>query len=548
MTPGTSEAQAAAGFLATHSEALRAAEHSGDLELRESWSLPAMDGSFVAYGYQQFYHGREVEGSDIRVIVKRGTLNRVTFAAARLAGTPTSGSEYPVMPSEAARMIVQTQSGFENLTIESPPEVVVLLGSNRRPDAWVWRVRARDGESRFPLRRTFFVDTVSPRIVKRDDLFSHLGPPTTGSVSALGMPIESPLYPYRNNSNDLVTHTIPGIRVTGQSGGNSGFTYTNVAGNFTLNVGSSSQSITLSSTFSTNAQWYKVEDLGTVDPPPPPHYLASSVGTAVGDDVSLALADSSWEEQFRVAQVDTVITAHRSRTFFVQYLSATAAGLARRVYIYSNAPSGVSYCNALAADDGTNYLMAFPRAGGGCWNNGNHSAAAHEYGHIALYMLHSGFPISTGFHEGFADTFGNLVNDDSVQGRAVRTNGGNLRDSPIENWVNCQYGAPDTAYCGCLPHKGAPLLSGPWLRITNDLKSYYGTTTGLERSRSLLGLWTLATVGGDGAQDCDNPHAGNLAELLGLPQTETEQQAEAEWDIFCRAFGAHNMYVESGCP
>lgn len=298
------------------------------------------------------------------------------------------------------------------------------------------------------------------------------------------MPAEYPWLPYMEDTNDLVNHAVPAIRVAGQIGGNSAHTFTDVNGQFSLSFGSTGQGILITSTFATNAQWYTVVDLEPAQVPE--HYLSASASESVGDEVPLLLADSSWDEEYRVAQVDPVVTAQRARSFFIQYMSSTTSQLNRRVFIYPNAASGVSPCNALAQDDGTNYVMAFPRKGGGCWNNGNHSAVAHEFGHVTLYMLHSGFPNGTPFQEGFADTYGNLLNNDSVQGREmVIATGGNLRDDPLETWVRCQYplGENETDYCGCLPHKGAPLLSGPWLRITNGFKSYYGASTGLEQAR-----------------------------------------------------------------
>ncbi len=551
MTPGMSEAQAAAGFLATHSEALRAAEHSGDLELRESWSLPAMDGSFVAYGYQQLYHGREVEGSDIRVVVKRGTLNRVTFAAARLAGTPTSGSEYPVMPSEAARMIVQTQSGFENLTIESPPEVVVLLGSNRRPDAWVWRVRTRQGKGPMASRRTFFVDTVSPRIIWRQEHFANFDPPTTGSVSAPGRPIGAPWHPYRDDSGNLVSQTIPGLRVEGVINENLAHTLTNASGQFSLTFGSTNQTIDLSASFAGRGQWYIVRTES--DPNVPHEWLSASAQTVVGDNEPLTLSNGNMSEEFRVAQVDTVLAANRCRSFFMTYISDTHSSLANPLYIYPNHETYANPCNGHASNGVVSYSIALSPKNTSCgqWNNGSHSSFAHEYGHVALFMLHGSFNIYfSGFHEGFGDTFGNLLNDDTVQGREHKIGGGNIRDDPTETYIDCDYpaGSNHQTYCNCEEHAAGQLLSGPWVRISNALKSYYGSSAGLARARVLFGQWAVATLGGDGIEFCDSPHSGNLAELLGLPQPGTEQQAEAEWSIFCAAFAEHNMFVESGCP
>src|SRR4029079_14056828 len=101
-------------------------------------------------------------------------------------------------------------------------------------------------------------------------------------------------------------------------------------------------------------------------------------------------------------------------------------------------------------------------------------AAAHEYGHIALAMLGD---YANAFHEGYADTYGNMLNDDSVQGRSHYGDGQSVGDDPTSSLINCQYPllSSTSSRCDCgESHAAGQLLSGPWVRIRNSLKSTYG--------------------------------------------------------------------------
>jgi len=538
MTPGVTAARAAADFLEHHG---RAYGSSGELQFRELWSTPARDGRFTVFAYRQQIRGKDVDGSVIRVKVKSDEgVFRVDYAAGRVAGEPTQGSEIPLVPAQIAADFVRLQPGYGTLAIVGEPELVVLRGTGERTDSWCWRVTAQSGAAEIAPNRTYFVDTSLPRIAYVRDNLKHFDPPTTGSVEAEGMPAAYPWIPYQGNSGDLVTHRIPGIRVNGTTSTASGHAFANSAGEFSLAVGQTNQSIAIDTTVSQQAQWYRVFTYEK-----DPQFIAASAQATVGDTVPLPLFNTNMTEERRVAQADTVVTANRGRAFFIQYISSTVSGLTYIVNILPNDSIFAPPCNGYAFPGSSSYAMGFAPSSSfaGCWNFGSHSVAAHEYGHVALFMLDDALNFHYGFHEGFADTFGNMLNDDSVQGRQHYTSGSNFREDPTSSGINCQYplSSNSSSPCDCdMPHKAGQLLSGPWVRIRTQLKSYYGSSAGLEYARVLFGNWTLVTLGGD--DGCLSAHPGTLAEVLSVTESAVEQQ------IICCAFAAHSMTGDCSCP
>jgi hypothetical protein len=536
MTSGATEAAAAATFLNEHGAAFGGQAATGSPEVRELWNMPSADGRFVAYAYRQRIRGKDVDGSDIRIKVRRGIVPRVDFASARLAGEPTAGSETPVLTAQVASLVAQALSGASGLVIEGDPQLVVLRGTSRRPDTWCWRLETRVGDTQSPKRTTYYIDTTSPRIVHVRNNF-HNWDTTPGTVQGAGTSHAYPILPYQGAGSTLVTHGIPGIRVDGTVGLQSAHTYTDQDGDFALNLGDPNQSLLVSSTFAQPAQWYRVY-YGIS-----PEYIQDSELTKVGSTVPLVLGNSSIAEERRVAQVDTVVTANRARNFFMNYISSAASQLSYQLVIFPNQAIG-GVCNGAAGwvtSPTPLHWMAFapqtaPGAGA-CWNFGTHSWAAHEYGHVALYTLDIA-EADGAFQEGYADTYANMLNDDSVQGRGQRVDGTTIREDPTSTAINCQYpiSSHTTTYCTCDAHNAGQLLSGPWVRIRNGLKSYYGSSAGLEYARVLFGHWTLVTMGGD--EDCSPAHPGVLAEVMSVTESAVEL------NLIQSSFAAHGIEVE----
>src|SRR5262249_13050449 len=152
------------------------------------WSSPSSDGDSVVFAYTQKIRGKPVEGSHIRIRVRRAAVLRVDYASARLSGEPTVGTEQPTLTADAARILAIVSGSPEGFVIDDTPELAVLRGNARRPDAWCWRIAAHEGAGPRTRSRTYFVDTASPRIVQIQDHSWGIDPPTTGAVGAVGTP------------------------------------------------------------------------------------------------------------------------------------------------------------------------------------------------------------------------------------------------------------------------------------------------------------------------------------------------------------------------
>jgi hypothetical protein len=161
-------------------------------------------------------------------------------------------------------------------------------------------------------------------------------------------------------------------------------------------------------------------------------------------------------------------------------------------------------------------------------------------GHVALEILEVDRAAYPGFDEGYGDTYSFMVNDNSVFGPSQFINGDNMRDDPTSSNVNCQYpltySGNQTLVCNCSEgHLSGPLLSGPWVRIKTALKSYYGSTTGLQYARELFGSWSLVTMGGDDSV-CHSAFPGTLLEVWDLASAGVQR------DIVCAAFLSHSIH------
>jgi hypothetical protein len=538
MTAGLTERAAADSFLSEHGAAFGV--QSLDAELL--WESDERHERMRVFAYRQQVRGKEVDGSIIRVKVRREAVPRVDYAAARLAGEPTAGAEHPIVPAALATMLVQAQPGYGTLVPAGEPELVVLRGNRHRPDTWCWRVPTETPNETLREPRTFFVDTATGGIAYvRNEFFGLMTDTTSGTVEAPGMPTAYPWTPYTGDPGDLVTHRIPGIRVKGTTSGGSAHTFTDGNGQFVLSHGSLNDPMTLEASASLQGEWYWMSDFSGL-------YIQDSVATTVGSTESLSLVNSFQSVEYKTAQADVIVSSHRAREFFIDYVSSTATGLTYPVYLYPNYTGET--CNAYAYAGPGYWMMLFTPSNSiatkPCFNFGSHSAVGHEYGHIALAMVDSAFAAFPSFHEGYADTYGNMLNDDSVQARGHYMNGDSVRDDPTASHINCQYPIPSntTTACYCdeyAPHAAGQLLSGPWVRIRNSFKSYYGSSTGLETARDAFGAWSLVTIGGD--DDCGSAHGGTLIEVISVVDESLPTQT-----MVCNAFAQHSITCLSCCP
>ncbi len=554
MTPGTSEAQAAAGFLAQHGSLFGGTFTDHEPEVRQLWSVTAKDESFTSFAYRQLIRGREVEGSDIRIKVKGGTIARVDYAAARIAGEPTAGSENPYLTAEAASLFVRMWSGIENLVVQGTPEEVVLRGEGQRPDAWCWRVNARIGENASAAYRTYFVDTAMPRVMYvQNNEFNcaaprNIDPPTTGTVTGYGTSMAAPYRPYQGSGSTLVLHPIPGIKVYATDV--DAATNTDDAGSFSF---SPSVSLTGVSTrfgdVSDQSEWYYFFTFAS----PSAELLSASSSVSPGGHVDLELGNSGLTPEERVAQVNAIVGAKRAMDFFANYIGDSLPRFSLVMRLNPNNSSNLSPggCGGMTFNQfvtPNRFEMrlgrSFSNASGAMWNCASASVTAHEYGHAALFVLELSLGGNGAFHEGFGDVYASMLNDDAVFGREHNQDDSPIREDPTSSSINCQYpiACHTTTLCECEhSHSAGQLLSGPWVRIREGLKLEYGYTDGLEAARVLFTKWSIMTIGGS---YCDSAHAGTFAEVLSLAKDEGQEI------VITNAFHAHNIVLEDdvGCP
>ncbi len=381
MTPGLTESQAASSFLSDHGAVFGGPLQSGHIETSLRWSAPSPDGEFVAFAYRQNIRGKEVEGSDIRIKVHRQPFPRVDYAAGRLSGEPTLGSETPLLSSEVAGMIAQSLSGVGGLAIEEPPQIVALCGDGVRPDAWCWRVRTRQGEGASALRRTYFVDTAMPRILYVRKHFAGYQPPTTGLVVAPGTPLPDPnckYCPYKGPSTPLTYNTMPNVFVHAACNPIT-HGYSDWNGVYSFDFDPQTQSVVpmnvwLSYTGPEQLHvWTQPNGGGTSGSLQASGFVPVPEGLNFVLDNALILPEENREE-FGVAQADIFVTAGRARTFFRTYISNTASSLSKQVLLAPNEPSIArpQYCGAMS-DFGSFYSIqtaakstTYPRWNCGC--------------------------------------------------------------------------------------------------------------------------------------------------------------------------------------
>jgi hypothetical protein len=537
MTPGLTEEQAATTFLNDHGAVFGGPLSGGELETALEWSSVSPDGDFVVFAYTQKIRGKPVEGSHIRIRVKRGPVLRVDYASGRLSGEPTVGAEQPVLPADAARILAIASGSAEGFVVDGTPELIALRGNARRPDAWCWRVAAHEGAGPRERNRTYFVDTSSPRVVQVQDHSWGIDPPTTGVVGADGTPAAAPWLPY-GSAPSLTTHLMPGMLVTGVlSGGASASAYTDDTGTYSLSLGSSGQAIQVTGFLGDPGAWYQVYVPPSSPQNPPIEFISASGQTTVSSSLNLVLTDSVLSEEFRAAQSDAVFSLNRSRNFFMTYISSTASRLGLLVYIEPNSPIAGSY----TADLGSAFSVSFSQAAGDLRNFATHTAICHEYGHVALSILGISAADQRAFHEGFADSYSYMVNDTSVMGpQQTISTGAPIRPDPSSSAVDCQYPLGALSPCLCSdPYQAGQLLSGPWVRIRVAFEGFYGATTGLQYARKLFGKWALITIGGDDQCDSADPHTLHEVAVC----TKTSDQLS----MVCQAFSQHGITSQGDC-
>lgn len=567
MTSGLTEAQAAETFLAQHGELFggrfqgvgvgqaeggqgNAGPGEQQPEARQLWAITAKNNRFTSFAYTQYIRGKEVVGSTIRVKVRRGQvpgeIPRVDYAAARVAGEPTAGSETPILTAEAASLFVRLASGIAGLTIQGTPELVVLRGDIDRPDAWCWRVRTQSGEGAAASCLTFFVDSSAPRVLHTESDWSHANesrdPPTTGTVEAYGTSAVYPYLPYQPGVSSLSLHRIPFLRVTATVSPPSAHpapAYTNGDGEFAF--ASTIDLTAVSATFTATADpgtWYY-------------HFQGDVVSATQpclpGSHVQLVLDNASMSEEFRVAQVNAIINAQRAKGFFTSHISDSLVGLTFPMELVPNQPaSSPSECGGLGFYHAYDvYYMRLGASWGtstlGMYSCASPSIITHEYGHRAHRMLGLYDGVHAAWREGYSDSYAQVVLDDNVMGREQYKNGTAIRNDPTLDTVDCQWPLADPANgppCDCsVPHLAGQLLSGVWGHLRQEFKNEYGAVSGLLGARVVFGNWSLITIGTD---NCNSASTATLLEVLSAVSND-------DVPLVCNAFAEHSIFPVCDC-
>src|SRR5262245_25014441 len=155
MTPGARPAQAASLFLQQHSGAFGA----GALDLRPTWSSDLGNGRHTVFAYQQYLAKLPVEYGVARVLVLKGVVNRVVYAAASAATRPANGWAPMQVDAKTAVALVGAHEEYQHLPLFSAPQLVVYQGEGQ----WIepvrcWKLVAEQPNLNIRERYTFFVD------------------------------------------------------------------------------------------------------------------------------------------------------------------------------------------------------------------------------------------------------------------------------------------------------------------------------------------------------------------------------------------------------
>jgi hypothetical protein len=190
-------------------------------------------------------------------------------------------------------------------------------------------------------------------------------------------------------------------------------------------------------------------------------------------------------------------------------------------------------------------------------NSAYSSIIAHEYAHYALHDVRPAISFGA-FHEGFADAFHHLLNDDDVVGRDARHNpntgqGVHIRQPLV---ADCQYPLQmppnNQPSCRCdFVHQSGQLLSGAWLRILGDesagtgFRGVYGHAAGLEKARQLFIDWMLITTGTTTNCSTNDKHGASTATLIEVLQADDDDgdlsNGTPHCNLICAAFAAHGI-------
>jgi hypothetical protein len=516
MNSGATPDAAVAAFWDEHADAFGVT----NLELTLRWSNDVDWNKFTVFAYGQTLDGLPVEYSVGRVLVLNGEPNRVVYASGIFAQPPAAGFAADAVGAAQALASVQAMLLYRQLSIWSIPQLVVYAGTEAEmaggsfgPALHAWKFTGSNGDLADPMRRTFFVDAASGRLIAARNEVYHTD--VTGTVRGMATPGVRPDVA----SNAPVLTNVPEVRVRITGGGDA---FSDVNGAFTITNGGAA-AVTVTSTV-TEGLWSHVDNQAGAE---------ITASTSVTPPGPAALVFNSTPSAQNTAQVNALIHTNITHNFITDRSSWAGVNTAIPTNVNIN-----SQCNAFF--DPVAVSINFFLAGGGCVNSAYTTVVAHEYGHFVVQQL--GLQ-QGGFGEGFGDCLAVLIYNDPVIARDFYGPNVHIRDySP---------GQPEDPYpcpgsCGGEPHCCGETLGGLWWDIREQFGLAMGEPAGLDFARQLFVDWLQITGGGAGN---NSAHPQTAIEVLTVDDDDgTLLNGSPHYNTICTAFSAHSIPCPALAP
>lgn len=510
------------------------------LSLHYVWAKSLKGGAMTVFAYSQTRQGFPVYGALVRVLVKNEPVPQVVFASARVGDEPRGGIGEVAVSAQAAAGIAAI-NGY-GLARELPV-FVQLVRDIGRQDSWAWKVIT------YPIHGEVggyhvFVDAITGHILRTEPLIADAD--ATGTVRAYATPLN--WYPDLTtlSANVPVLTYLPAVKVTGPSVS----TMTDWTGVYVLSFSGPGTVATglgpTSASAGTYCWVYDWDGNGTYA-----GTALSGSGTVTPPAVRNFTLGPGPTIDYGVAQANAVVVLKEIYEFIYSYSSEIGdepAWMSTPIRInvnypwvfsgrsfYNSAPSPVIYFGQERILDGDLFVNA-------CYSG----VIPHEYGHHIIICI--GLANSSGFAEGFGDTFVILMQDHPEVGRGWIYRGMTteepLRENPLV--ANCQYPISELDPCGSDWHAAGELLSGVWWDLRNNLFTTYSGAAGVEVCRSLFANWLFVTEGGE--DELNPAYEATLIEVLTVDDNDANlANGTPNGADICAAFASHSISTAS-CP
>ena len=504
MTAARSAESAAGEWLAAYSAALGVTPEQ--LVLRRKNLVRY--GKFTAFAYAQQYHGRPVEGSQVRVLVLEpedasvpGALWRVVYAAASRVVSPPKFRTVVIRPETLSGRI-QRDPRFRDLDRFGDAERVVLPPLRGEESRDVWKIPAANSDLAKARGFTFFVDVESGELVEVRNEVCHAD--LEGTVSGFVTPGGFP----HSASNPPEEVVLPGAEVSA-----AGVIVEADADGLYRIVDLEEEPTDVSTQLT--GPWIEVRIPG-------PETTLEAVATPPAT-VDLVFNESGTEES--TAEATVFAYGHATHDFYRDRFP-DFEGVDQTLVANTNVDSS---CSAFFTTFplSINFFTSGTANGNTCPNTAYRSVVAHEYGHFVVYKL----GLAQGaFGEGFSDVMSVLQFDDPIIAPDLFGPGTERRDI-VE--ANQQFPcAGEIHICG-------QILGGVWWDLRLELGDTLGMVDGLTEAQQLFVDWSAVTTGGSGT---NSAHEGTIIEVLVVDDDDGDlQNGTPHAAEICTAFAAHGI-------